>query len=478
MQQLIDTSLLDTMIVGRVNPYIYAFSTETVPNYLKVGDTYRPVSTRLTEWRQYYPNLIQRYSHTAMLDSGNIFRDYAVHSFLEIDKGLHRLQPEELDQGVYYSREFFQNAQPTDIDEAIDDIQSCENEGSEKYKLYTATADHLPVRLTYPRDKSFDPRSNQQEAIDKFVNAVENGRTNLLMYAVMRFGKSFTAMCCATEIQARFVLIVSAKADVRKEWKETVESHIRFDGFKFFDGDDLRRNNSIISSTLNEGGKIALFLTLQDLQGSEIKSHHHEIFSSTIDLLIVDETHFGARASEYGKVLQQNGLRANELRNEIQNAETSDEISEELKTLHATIRLHLSGTPYRILMGDEFTKDDIIAFCQYTDIVDAKEKWDYDNILNDDEPEWKNPYYGFPQMVRFAFHPNDSSMRRMREMRDNGVTFAFSALFKPVSLIKTLDNQHKRFINEREILELMEVIAKHLFANLEDFKVIYTNISV
>ena len=26
--------------------------------------------------------------------------------------------------------------------------------------------------------------------------------------------------------------------------------------------------------------------------------------------------------------------------------------------------------------------------------------------------------------------------------------------------------------------ELMEVIAKHLFANLEDFKVIYTNISV
>lgn len=109
-------------------------------------------------------------------------------------------------------------------------------------------------------------------------------------------------------------------------------------------------------------------------------------------------------------------------------------------------------------MGDEFTKDDIIAFCQYTDIVDAKEKWDYDNILNDDEPEWKNPYYGFPQMVRFAFHPNDSSIRRMREMRDNGITFAFSALFKPVSLIKTPDNQHKRFINEREILELMEVI--------------------
>lgn len=470
MQQLIDTSLLDSMIVGRVNPYIYAFSTETIPNYLKVGDTYRPVSTRLTEWRQYYPNLVQRYSRTAMLDSGNIFRDYAVHSFLEKEKGLHRLQPEELEQGIYYSKEFFQNAQPSDVDEAIEDIKSCEKEGSEKYKLYTATEDHLPVRLIYPRDKNFDPRSNQQEAIDKFVNAVASGRTNLLMYAVMRFGKSFTAMCCATEIHAKFVLIVSAKADVRKEWKETVESHIRFDGFKFFEGEDLRRNNGIISSTINEGGKVALFLTLQDLQGSEIKSHHQEIFSSTIDLLIVDETHFGARASEYGKVLQYNGLSANELRNEIKNAETSDEISNELKTLHATIRLHLSGTPYRILMGDEFTKDDIIAFCQYTDIVDAKEKWDYDNILNDDEPEWKNPYYGFPQMVRFAFHPNDSSIRRMKEMKENGVTFAFSALFKPVSLIKTQDNQHKRFVNEREILELMEVIdGSRLDENLLGF---------
>ncbi len=31
----IDTTVLDNIIVGRVEPYIYAFSTETVPNYLK-----------------------------------------------------------------------------------------------------------------------------------------------------------------------------------------------------------------------------------------------------------------------------------------------------------------------------------------------------------------------------------------------------------------------------------------------------------
>ena len=43
----IDTTILDNIIVGRVEPYIYAFSTETVPNYLKVGDTSRGVRVRL-----------------------------------------------------------------------------------------------------------------------------------------------------------------------------------------------------------------------------------------------------------------------------------------------------------------------------------------------------------------------------------------------------------------------------------------------
>ena len=46
---MIDKSILDGIIIGRVDPHIYAFTTNTVPNYLKVGDTYRPVSERLQE---------------------------------------------------------------------------------------------------------------------------------------------------------------------------------------------------------------------------------------------------------------------------------------------------------------------------------------------------------------------------------------------------------------------------------------------
>ena len=38
--------ILDKYIIGRVDPYIYAFSTNTIPNYLKIGDTHRPVPER------------------------------------------------------------------------------------------------------------------------------------------------------------------------------------------------------------------------------------------------------------------------------------------------------------------------------------------------------------------------------------------------------------------------------------------------
>ena len=51
-------------------------------------------------------------------------------------------------------------------------------------------------------------------------------------------------------------------------------------------------------------------------------------------------------------------------------------------------------------MGSEFEKEDIISFCQFSDIVEEQEKWNNENILNDEIKEWDNPYFGFPQMVR------------------------------------------------------------------------------
>lgn len=454
-----DVSALDNILTGRVAPKIYAFTTQTVPNHLKVGDTYRPLEVRLTEWRKYFPNLEKKFEEIAKVDEDTFFRDHAIHSFLEKEKHKERLSLGDSKEIPYYSKEFFKNTSPNDLVEAIKDVKKSYQNNLNKYQYYKFNKSRVPVSHTYIRNEAYEPRPNQQATIDKFKEALNKGRTNLLMYAVMRFGKSFTSMCCAVEMKARVVLVVSAKADVKDEWKRTTESHLKFKDYIFLDGNDLLQSSSVIKEKQGTGKKLVLFLTLQDLQGEKIKSKHKEIFDNKIDLLIIDETHFGVRAEEYGKILR-NPLSSKEEKNEskLDDVKLAD-LEKVVKVIKAKVRLHLSGTPYRILMNSEFTKEDVVAFYQFSNIAEDQARWDEDNLNDEEKNEWDNPYYGFPKMIRFAFNPNTSSQKKMEELKRNGITYAFSALFKPVSITKDLKNNlHKKFEHEKEIIDLLKVI--------------------
>lgn len=452
--------ILDRIIIGRVEPHIYAFITNTIPNYLKIGDTYRPVAKRLKEWREFFPALEKQYENKAVIDEEIYFRDYAIHQYLENDLNKERLKSEDLKDGIYYSREFFKNTTTENIDNAIEDIKLNYNNETAKYEYYSSNT-RLAQTYHYARGENWTLRPNQQEAVNNFEKAIKNGRRNLLMYAVMRFGKSFTSLSCALNMKAKLVLVVSAKADVKDEWKKTVEGAGNFHEYEFLEADDLLKEENLIKERLKVK-RLVIFLTLQDLQGDKVKEKHRELFNENIDLLIVDETHFGARAESFGKILQNAGYDNSDERYlkklddeniDISSAET------EIKKLNAKIRLHLSGTPYRILMGSEFQKEDLIAFVQFSDIVKEQENWDKHNLKNDDVNEWDNPYFGFPQMVRFAFNPNASSRKKMEELKKSGVSFAFSKLFEPKSIkLDAKENNNKKFINEIEIIDLLQVI--------------------
>lgn len=469
---MLDTGILDKLIIGRVEPHIYAFSTRTVPNYMKVGDTYRPVEQRLNEWRRYFPNLEKQFAGVAKVDDDTYFRDFAIHRFLENDLHKHRLKPSTFPNLPYYSNEFFEGVTHSDIHCALSDISDSFHNNLPKYQFYKIDKSRIPLTYQYRRTETFEPRPNQQDTIDRFKEAVAAGRNNLLMYAVMRFGKSFTAMCCAVEMKARLVVVVSAKADVKQEWKKTVESHFRFEDYVFLDSDSLLGSDTVLSDSLEKSNAV-VFLTLQDLCGDEIKRKHRQIFENKFDLLVIDETHYGARAAEYGKVLNMAGK---QLDKELKYVDSSDNYNnnDTLKHLDARIRIHLSGTPYRILMGDEFSKKDIIAFYQFTDIVRDQEKWNDEHILEDGVREWDNPYFGFPQMVRFALNPNKSSVEKMEAMKRKGITYAFSELLKPESVVKdsSPEARHRKFVHEQEILDLFKAIDgskddENLFAFLD-----------
>lgn len=449
--------ILDLVITGRIDPKIYAFETDTVPSFLKVGDTYRPVQVRLNEWAAHYKGIKWIYDHVAKVSKDTFYRDYSVHKYL-IEHGFRRAEESDFGEGVYISKEFFWKANKVDVESAINDIQKCfDNQGTD-YSFYNIE-DRLPVaEKEYPRNALWEPRENQKPVIAKFIEALKNGRTNLLMYAVMRFGKTFTALCCAKEMNAKLIVVVSGKTAVRDEWKENVERPVMFEGYKFLSASSLNANLNLISDLLNKGNKVVLFLTLQDLLGDNIKERHKDLFihneKGDIDLLIIDETHFAARSEETGKVLR--NFSKQDTEREIKDYDDSlDALKEPVKLFNPKVKLHLSGTPYRILLDGEFQKEDIIASVQYVDIIKSQQKWYMDHLGDN---EWMNPYYGFPQMVRFAFNLNKSAQKRLEQLHDEGVDYRLNALLRPLSLNKDANENFKKFKYEQEVLDLLLAI--------------------
>lgn len=456
------TAILETTIFGRVKPHIYAFKTGTIPNYLKVGDTYRPVHIRLNEWAKKYELLEEVYRKEAIVDENTFFRDYAIHQYFEDTLGLHRLCREEINSDIYYSNEFFKDATKEHIETAIEDICNNFTNGGTLYHYYRFDESPIPIKLHYERGaEEYKPRKEQENTVNRFLEATAAGRKNLLMYAVMRFGKSFTAMLCAKAIDAKLVVVLCGKTSVADEWKRNVEIPRNFEGYYFYTYKDLDDCPNLISRERAAGKKMVLFLTLQDLAGDNIKERHKELFESEIDLTIIDETHFGARAPKYGRVLNDElGIKAN--LKEHQDESDIEELGNSLKHFKTKIKLHLSGTPYRILMGSEFEAEDIIAFYQFSDIVKAQHKWDDEYLKENGEEgdyeEWDNPYYGFPQMIRFAFNPSKSARKLIKDLREKGKTCALSALFEPMSIGKDKNGLYKKFKHEQEVLELFESI--------------------
>lgn len=445
-----DTSWLYNRPIGRVEPHIYAFTTGTVPNYLKVGETYRPVAVRIEEWSRIYKNLKHIYNRSARIDAETIFRDHAVHKYL-INIGRSQVKQSDFPNVKYLSKEFFKEATTNDVDNAINDIHESASCRDGRYPLYTP--EHLPIDPHFNRDKDYKPRKLQEEVIKNFKAAFDKGQKNLLMYAVMRFGKTFTSLYCAKEIGAKRVLVLCGIKDVNREWQQNVEEPICFDGFKFATIQNLQSSNTFIADTVNAGETVVLFLTLQDLKDKEIKKFHKEVFNTYWDLVIVDETHFGARADVYGAVLNQDNYSKEEVQRQLHDTPTLEELDKVTKKLKRDVTLHLTGTPYRLLLKDsEFNNENTIAKIQLSDIAAAKAEWEKENRFDENVSEWDNPYYGFPEMLRFAFYPNQSSLDKIKELEKKGGTVAISELFKCQSKNPNI------FVHKEVVLDFLKVI--------------------
>ena len=451
---------------------IYAFRTNTIPAYLKVGDTFRPVDTRIAEWEKKLKinfhdiQLTQEGNWPAMVDGQDVyFRDYEIHDIF-VTQHKERLSEEEQ---KLYSKEFFKDVTGQDVKNAIDTVKNAYNDETTRIKYhYYKLEDRRPSDFQYQRNENWTLRKNQNDVVDTFEKKVNEGKNKLLMYAVMRFGKSFTAISCAQRMGYKKVLVVSAKADVAGEWKKTVEKPKCFDKFKFLTDNDFRNDKNAINTwlTKNDTECVVAFLTLQNLSGKgsdgeDIKDRLEGVLQEEFDLLIIDETHYGAWADKYGAPIKDKDKKEEDYETIENELKEHEDFYKKSNSINAKVKLHLSGTPYSLLYDNEFDESTTIATCQFSDILAAKQEWDeqhFDDIENEvinpdtdkKYEEYDNPYFGFPKMLRFGFNLPAKTREKLKQYKKEGVSWSLRDFLTVGS--------DKKFVFEEDVIHLLKTI--------------------
>lgn len=484
---------LNKVLSGR-GPFVYAFKTQDVPESLKIGYTSRLVGSRLYEWKKTYGDLEEVCRDTARVDDNRAFMDTEIHKFLEnmpasykarraSKKTISRLAIDE--RKKIYSKEFFRNATEQDFKCAVQDIRDAEAGKNNRSYHFINLNQTKPDTDEIVRDQNYKLRKEQSAVVEKFKEIYEKAKEEcdsdkgkkkkknvyrkLLLYAVMRFGKTFTSLECAREVGAKLVVVVSAKKDVEDEWRRQVLAHENYKNFVFLDQKDLcdkesSCNNRAIQTFIEEGKTVVVSLTLQRLASKSRNSQDvlKELKSQQIDLLIVDETHFGARGEIYGKALkeddsdEQNSKNADYLDKKY--CKTIKDAEEKISPLKSIVQLHLSGTPYRILISNEFADEDIIGYFSSAELQ-QKQNDSSEDLEKKGKPEWENPYFGFPQLVRFAFDFDEFVNCALRKKADNDISYSISEMLEPQSINDDYKNSsHKKFKHEKQVLELLNII--------------------
>lgn len=494
-------------------PIIYAFITDDVPDAIKIGYTDQGAYKRLTQWAAKYHNvtLVGYWTSREFNQQAKyvFFKDFPVHKRV-IDKGHYNLTKEDFDKlrkqsnltELHVSREFFRKINDKThndkdllsreiIAEIIRQMKEEIKAGNADFTLYELLEDGTVSHVDKIMENinTFDPTPLQQQCIDKAKLAIEEGKTDLLMAAVMRFGKTFTTYQIIKQTGLKYVLVTSAKADTRTAWRNDI-SHkdfindfcfIEFDGQVSFlisekDPKDGKihtssvQNVGLIQQKRDEGKTVIVYATLQDLAGKSvpitdegkdmsknfkdfnnantIKKKHEYLFSSTPDMMVIDETHFGSHANKFGAVTGLGDKVVEDIKDIKKDDRDHQALNKYVTVINAKRTLQCSGTPYYILASGEFGKEyenkTIISDVSFSDMLAARDKWDEDNQKKgpeEMEDPSKSPYYGIPNIYKFGMKLTKSCENAIKE---HDIDTRMSELFR----IKNNQFVHKDAIKD------------------------------
>ena len=413
----------------------------------KVGDTCSPLRREM-EWAKVYSDWFKvkfRYLGTTDIDNETFFRDYAIHAYGKQHFGWKQVPREDFPTGEHYTQEAYYGADANNVGEAIEQLRDGIRTGKITAQLYHRKDEGNDDAPTEP----YVPRANQQVYIDNLMNAINNGRHHLLCAAHPRFGKSFATLYAIDKLgYIDFVMVVSAVADAHDEWKDTVNLPNFRDNWVFLDSKDLANSTGhAISDAIEAGKKVVLFCTLQDIEGDEKKAKHAEIykFAKRNSCLAVDETHNGGRGITFSKKIKQIGTIDDADEEEIEFADKMNELSVNFGFVN---QIHLSGTPYRILLTDEFAPEDIVYMASYSDLLFEKHAWFVEHAGEDEQ---NNPYYEFPERYNFVYNLNQIPDDDLKQFIDE------NGLPRLAELFAVIPGEDK-FVNEGVVRSFIKAI--------------------
>jgi superfamily II DNA or RNA helicase len=181
------------------------------------------------------------------------------------------------------------------------------------------------------RPNAYQARIEQTDCIDQAAAVLANPGSKFLINAKMRFGKTFTAYEIVRKLNLQRILVLTYKPAVDGNWREDIETHVNYDGWKYYSAREFSAENPI---QLTGGQPEVLFASFQDFNDFDKKKwsiarHYH------YDAIIIDEEHYGSK---------------------------TDRAQESLAQLTYDRKLCVSGTPLKALMSGEFEDDEIYTW--------------------------------------------------------------------------------------------------------------------
>lgn len=269
-------------------------------------------------------------------------------------------------------------------------------------------------------------RFEQEEAVKKafeYFEKTEKGE--FLWNAKPRFGKTLASYELAKKLSVDKVLIVTNRPAIANSWFDDFEMFV--DGYAFISETSSLKNRA----TLTREQHIAIrpikplitFLSLQDLKGSKYFGGNYDklrwVADLEWDLLIIDEAHEGVDTGR------------------------TDAAFDVIKRKHT---LHLSGTPFKALANEKFSKEAIYNWT-YLDEQKIKQIEIEEGEIGEhtDLPDLKLFTYRISQMITDEVN---EGIEIDNETRD--YAFDLNEFFRA---------KDKKFIHENDVKEFLKNLS-------------------